>query len=241
LFKTTYSYVKAINNLSFTLKKKETLGIVGESGSGKTSLVLAILKLIESKGKINIDGEDLHLLKKKDMLGFRKKIQIIFQDPFSSLSPRMTIKEIILEGLNIHFHYLNTSEKLIRVKNILKEVGLDYEENLNKYPHEFSGGQRQRIAIARALILNPKLLILDEPTSALDVSIQNQIINLLNKLQEKYNLTYIFISHNMKVIRAVADKIIVLKDGVLVENNISREIFKNPKNKYTQNLIRSVI
>tara|TARA_B100000029_G_scaffold105732_1_gene96354 strand:+ start:1691 stop:3268 length:1578 start_codon:yes stop_codon:yes gene_type:complete len=241
LLRKTVDYVKAINNLSFTLKEKETLGIVGESGSGKTSLVLAIIRLINSEGKIIINGVNTLSLKRKEFLKLRKNIQIVFQDPFSSLSPRMTVEEIISEGLNIHFSKLTKNEKKNKVKEILLEVGLDYEENYNRYPHEFSGGQRQRIAIARALILNPKILILDEPTSALDISIQNQIIELLSSLQEKFSLSYIFISHDMKVIRSVSDKILVLRNGQVIESNNSNEIFNNPKNQYTKNLIQSVI
>ncbi len=241
LLKRTVNYVKAIQNLSFTLKKNETLGIVGESGSGKTSLVLAILKLINSDGKISIDGINTSKINNEKLINLRKNIQIVFQDPFSSLSPRMTVEEIVSEGLMIHFPGLTLIEKKNKVKQILNEVGLSYNENYNRYPHEFSGGQRQRIAIARALILNPKILILDEPTSALDVSIQNQIIELLNFLQEKYKLSYIFISHDMKVIRAVSDKILVLQNGHLIEIDEADKIFKNPKNKYTKNLIQSVI
>ena len=241
LLRRTVNYVKAIQNLSFNLKEKETLGIVGESGSGKTSLVLAILKLINSNGKIKINGKNIEEIKRSNITKFRKNIQIIFQDPYSSLSPRMTVEEIISEGLRIHFPNIPIIEKKNKVKVILHEVGLNYSENYNRYPHEFSGGQRQRIAIARALILNPKILILDEPTSALDVTIQNQIIELLNNLQEKYSLSFIFISHDMKVIRAVSDKILVLKNGELIETNKANQIFNNPKNEYTKNLIQSVI
>ena len=241
LLKKTIDYVKAINKISFTLNEGESVGVVGESGSGKTSLILAILRLIDSKGKIFVNNLDINLFKNSDILKLRKEIQIVFQDPFSSLSPRMNVEEIVSEGLDIHYPKLSKNEKKSMLIDILRKVGLDYFECSEKYPHEFSGGQRQRIAIARALILKPKILILDEPTSALDITIQNQIINLLNNLQEKLSLSYIFISHDMKVIQSVADKVIVLKDGKIVEENSNTKIFNNPKSDYTKNLIKSVI
>ena len=241
IFKKTVDYVKAIDKINFSLKKKETLGIVGESGSGKTSLVLAILKLISSSGTIEFDELDLNLLKKNKLKNIRKDIQIVFQDPFSSLSPRMNVQEILNEGIDVHFPKYSLEEKKQILKDILKETGMDYERDHNKYPHEFSGGQRQRIAIARALILKPKILILDEPTSALDITIQNQILDLLQNLQEKYSLSYIFISHDMNVIRSVSDKILVLKTGKLIEYNDAEVVFNNPKDEYTKNLISSVV
>jgi len=217
------------------------LGIVGESGSGKTSLVLAILKLITSSGKIEFNGIDLNSIKKNKLKKLRKNIQIVFQDPYSSLSPRMNVEEILSEGISVHFPEYSELENKQILQNILRETGMNYERDHNKYPHEFSGGQRQRIAIARALILNPKILILDEPTSALDITIQNQILDLLQNLQKKYSLSYIFISHDMNVIRAVSDKIIVLKTGKLIEFDNSNVIFNHPKNEYTKKLINSVI
>ena len=240
IFKKTVDYVKAIDAINFTLKKKETLGIVGESGSGKTSLVLAILKLITSSGTIEFDKMDLNLIKKNKLKNIRKNIQIVFQDPFSSLSPRMNVEKILNEGMDVHFPKYSELEKKQILKDILKETGMDYDRDHNKYPHEFSGGQRQRIAIARALILKPKILILDEPTSALDITIQNQILDLLQNLQEKYSLSYIFISHDMNVIRSVSDKIIVLNKGKLIEYDNAEIIFNNPIDEYTKNLIRSV-
>ncbi len=241
IFKKTVDYVKAIDSINFTLKKKETLGIVGESGSGKTSLVLAILKLISSSGKIEFDEKDLNIIGKNKLKDIRKNIQIVFQDPFSSLSPRMNIEEILNEGMDVHFQKYSKLEKTQILKDILKETGMDYKQDHNKYPHEFSGGQRQRIAIARALILKPKILILDEPTSALDVTIQNQILDLLQNLQEKYSLSYIFISHDINVIKSVSDKILVLKSGKLVEYDTVEKVFNNPKNQYTKKLITSII
>ena len=241
IFKKTVDYVKAIDSINFSLKKKETLGIVGESGSGKTSLVLAILKLISSSGTIEFNELNLNLLKKNKLKNIRKDIQIVFQDPFSSLSPRMNVQEILNEGIDVHFPQYSLEEKKQILKDILKETGMDYERDHNKYPHEFSRGQRQRIAIARALILKPKILILDEPTSALDITIQNQILDLLQSLQEKYSLSYIFISHDMNVIRSVSDKILVLKTGKLIEYNDTETVFNNPKDEYTKNLISSVV
>ena len=241
LLRKTVDYVKATKNISFTLNQGESVGILGESGSGKTSLILAILKLIESKGKIIIKNKDVNLFNNNEILKLRKEIQIVFQDPFSSLSPRMNVEDIISEGINIHFPKITKNEKREKIFDILKKVGLNYYECVEKYPHEFSGGQRQRIAIARALILEPSILILDEPTSALDVTIQSQIIELLNDLQENLSLSYIFISHDMIVIQSIADKIIVLKDGAVVEENNSAEIFNNPKSEYTNKLIRSVL
>ena len=241
IFKRTVDYVKAIDDINFNLFEKETLGIVGESGSGKTSLVLAILKLISSSGKINFKDIDLNQVKKNQLKNIRKDIQIVFQDPFSSLSPRMNVYEILSEGIDVHFPLFSEIEKKEMIKNILSETGMNFDRDHNKFPHEFSGGQRQRIAISRALILKPKVLILDEPTSALDITIQNQILNLLKNLQEKYSLSYIFISHDMNVIRSVSDNILVLKNGKLVEYDRADIIFNNPINKYTKDLISSVI
>ena len=241
ILRKTIDHVKAIDSLNLNLKTKQTLGIVGESGSGKTSLVQAILKLIASNGEIIFNNQKINNLKNKEMKKIRREMQIVFQDPFSSLSPRMTIKQIIAEGLEIHEK--NTLKKIKdeKIKNIIDEVGLNYDDIYRRFPHEFSGGQRQRIAIARALILKPKLLILDEPTSALDVSIQSQILDLLNDLQEKYNLAYIFISHDMKVIKAMSDYIMVLKNGKIIEEGEANSIFNSPKEIYTKELLQSVV
>ena len=230
-------FIKAVNKISFELFKGETLGIVGESGSGKTSVALAILKLINSEGSIFFKNQNIRKFKKIDNLGFRKHAQIIFQDPYGSLSPKMTIEEIIGEGLDVH-EKRNKQERFEMICDILVEVGLE-KNMVSRYPHEFSGGQRQRIAIARALILKPTLLILDEPTSALDVSVQLQVVELLKSLQKKYSLTYIFISHDMALIRSVSDKIIVMKDGVVIEQNITKKLFSSPRSLYTKNLINA--
>ena len=237
----TVDYVKAVDSINFKLGIKQTLGIVGESGSGKTSLVLAMLKLISSSGEIIFKQQNINNINNNHMKKLRKEMQIVFQDPFSSLSPRMTIEQIISEGLDIHEKKLSYDEKQNRIKKITEEVGLNYEDVYKRFPHEFSGGQRQRIAIARALVLKPKLLILDEPTSSLDVSIQNQILDLLNQLQDNYNLSFIFISHDMKVIKTMADYIIVLKDGKIVEEGNTNSIFNSPKESYTHRLIQSVV
>ncbi|PPR47638.1 MAG: Glutathione import ATP-binding protein GsiA [Alphaproteobacteria bacterium MarineAlpha5_Bin9] len=240
LFRRVVDYVKAVDNISFKLNEGETIGIVGESGSGKTSLIMALLKLINSQGEIIFRNKKIKNLNLSQIKELRKDMQVVFQDPFSSLSPRMTIKQIISEGLDVHFNNLNDREKNNKIKNVINEVGLEYKEVYNRYPHEFSGGQRQRISIARALILKPKLMILDEPTSALDVSIQNQILDLLNKLQLKYSLSYIFISHDIKVIQAVADTIIVIKNGKIVEKGVAKRILNHPKSNYTNELIRAI-
>ena len=237
----TIDHVKAVDSINFSLSTKQTIGIVGESGSGKTSLVLALLKLISSNGEIVFNQKNLNNLTNKDMKSLRKEMQIVFQDPFSSLSPRMNVEQIVSEGLDIHYKNSSEKEKQNKIREIIMEVGLEYEDVRRRFPHEFSGGQRQRIAIARALILKPKLLILDEPTSALDVSIQSQILDLLNNLQKKYNLSFIFISHDMKVIKAMADYIIVLKNGTIVEEGSANKIFDFPKEKYTQKLLQSII
>ena len=241
LLRRTVDHVKAIDSINFRLGKKQTLGIVGESGSGKTSLVLAILKLISSSGEIIFNQQNINNINNNNMKILRKQMQIVFQDPFSSLSPRMTIKQIVSEGLDIHEKNLSQDEKQNEIKKIIAEVGLNYEEIQMRFPHEFSGGQRQRISIARALVLKPKLLILDEPTSSLDVNIQNQILDLLNNLQEKYNLSFIFISHDMKVIKAMSDYIVVLKNGKIVEEGDANTLFNSPKEQYTHKLLQSVL
>lgn len=213
----------AVNDVSFDLKQGETLGIVGESGSGKTTLAFSLVGLVKYKGSVSLKNKD---------------IQIVFQDPYNSLNPRMKVGEIITEGLDIKYKGISNTEKQAKLLEILKNIGLD-ESVINKYPHEFSGGQRQRIALARALIIRPKVLVLDEPTSALDVTIQVQIIELLKKLQSEYNLAYIFISHDMHAVRSISQKIMVMKDGKVVEYGGADNIFKHPKQPYTKQLIKS--
>ena len=225
-------------HINFDLQKGETLGIVGESGSGKSSIAQALLKLIDSKGSFFFKKEKISDLNQNMFRPYRKNIQIIFQDPFASLSPRLTIQDIISEGLQVHREKMSSKEIFGLTERIVNDVGLD-SSMLSRYPHEFSGGQRQRVAIARALILNPELIILDEPTSSLDMTVQSQIVNLLLKLQEKHKLTYIFISHDLKIIKAISDKIMVMKDGEIVEFDSKKNLFQKPKSSYTKDLLKS--
>ena len=237
ILKRTVDHIKAVSDISIKIKKGFCLGIVGESGSGKSTLGLAILRLIKSKGEIIIDKVSIQSLKQKQIKKLRKNIQIVFQDPFGSLSPRMTIEQIVAEGLEVH-QKNNHENYNSQIERVLEEVGLN-PNMMYRYPHEFSGGQRQRIAIARALILKPSFLILDEPTSSLDRSVQTQILDLLKKLQKKYEMTYLFISHDLKVIKSICHEIIVMKDGIAVESGPTNEILKQPKNEYTRSLIES--
>ena len=218
----------------------ETVGLVGESGSGKTTIGLSILRLIKSQGKIVFMGQDFSKLNRIQLNSKRKDLQIVFQDPYGSLSPRMTIGQIIEEGLISQKIELSSSKRLDMTYEILKDVGLSIQ-HINRYPHEFSGGQRQRIAIARAIILRPKLLILDEPTSSLDSTVQLQILNLLINLQEKYNTAYLFISHDLRVIRYIADRVFVINSGNIIESDYTENIFNRPKNDYTKKLISSAL
>ncbi|MDA9329580.1 ABC transporter ATP-binding protein [Amylibacter sp.] len=231
--------VKAVNDASLSIAQGETLGIVGESGSGKTTLALAIMRLISSKGQITFMGNKLDGLTNKQLKPFRRDIQMVFQDPYGSLSPRFTIEQIISEGLDVH-NLDKGQNRRAMVENILIEVGLE-KDMIDRYPHEFSGGQRQRIAIARAMILKPKLLILDEPTSALDMTVQVQIVKLLRDLQIKYGLAYLFISHDLRVIRALSHKVIVMYNGNIVETGTNKEIFESPKSNYTKELISAAL
>jgi microcin C transport system ATP-binding protein len=235
----TVGHIKAVNNASFSIQAGETLGIVGESGSGKTTLALAVMRLISSNGPILFLGKNIDGLKSKELQPLRRDMQMVFQDPFGSLSPRMTVEQIVSEGLTVHG--LKPGQNIRElVSDILVEVGL--EANMaDRYPHEFSGGQRQRIAIARAMILKPKLVILDEPTSALDMTVQVQIVDLLRDLQKKYGLAYIFISHDLKVVRAVSHRAIVMRQGDVVESGTGEQIFNAPTTDYTRALIAAAI
>ncbi|MBO6677870.1 ABC transporter ATP-binding protein [Parvibaculum sp.] len=232
----TVGHVKAVDGISLKLRQGRTLGVVGESGSGKTTLGLAMMRLLSSEGDIRFDGRKIQDLQSKEMRPLRRDMQIVFQDPFGSLSPRMSISQIVGEGLQIQQPELSAEERRHRVSEALKEVGLDPEMQ-DRYPHEFSGGQRQRIAIARAMALKPRFVMLDEPTSALDMSVQAQIVDLLRELQRRYSLAYLFISHDLKVVRALADDIIVMKNGKVVEAGTAEEIFDRPRTDYTKALM----
>jgi microcin C transport system ATP-binding protein len=236
----TVDHIKAVDGVSFKLRAGQTLGIVGESGSGKTTLGLAMLRLISSEGQIVYAGQRIDGLKSREMRPLRREMQIVFQDPFGSLSPRLSVGQIIEEGLLIQNPDMSRDERRARVSAALDEVGLKPEWQ-DRYPHEFSGGQRQRISIARAMILEPRFLMLDEPTSALDVSVQAQIVDLLSGLQKKRGLAYLFISHDLKVMRALASYVIVMRNGVVVEEGPTREIFEHPKSDYTKALIAAAL
>ena len=235
LMRRVVGHIKAVDGITVELRKGETLGVVGESGSGKTTLGLAILRLISSKGPVVFMGHEIQELRFKDMRPYRRDMQIVFQDPYGSLSPRMSISDIVEEGLRVHQPQLGRAERQERVITSLTEVGLDPDTG-HRYPHEFSGGQRQRIALARALVLEPTFIVLDEPTSALDMLIQAQMVDLLRDLQKKRDLTYMFISHDLRVVAAMASRLLVLRHGKMVEEGAAAELFKNPKSDYTRAL-----
>ena len=239
-FRKTTGHIKAVDGLDLILRSGQTLGIVGESGSGKTTTGLAIMRLISSQGEISFKNQRIDQFKSKDMRPLRKDMQVVFQDPFGSLSPRLSVLQIVEEGLIIQQPNLNAANRRERVAQALTEVGLD-PNNMDRYPHEFSGGQRQRIAIARALALEPKFIMLDEPTSALDMSVQAQVVDLLRALQEKHNLSYLFISHDLKVVRALANDVIVMRDGIVVERGPTTDIFNNPQQPYTKALLAAAL
>jgi microcin C transport system ATP-binding protein len=239
-FGKTTEWVKAVDDISITAKQGHTVGIVGESGSGKTTLGLGLLRLINAQGKITFDGKDISRYNRNEMKPLREDMQIVFQDPFGSLSPRMSVGQIIGEGLLVHRRNLSPAQREELVIEALKSVHMD-PETRHRYPHEFSGGQRQRVAIARAMVLQPKFVVLDEPTSALDVSVQAQIVDLLRELQQKHNLAYIFISHDLRVVRAMAHDLIVMKNGVVVESGPANDIFANPRQEYTRKLLDAAL
>jgi microcin C transport system ATP-binding protein len=234
----TVDHIKAIDGVTVALREGHTVGVVGESGSGKTTLGLALLRLIDSKGPITFDGIRIGGFDAARMRPLRRQMQIVFQDPYGSLSPRLSVAEIVAEGLKVHKLASNESEEERLIIEALNEVGVDPEAR-NRYPHEFSGGQRQRIAIARAMILKPRLVVLDEPTSALDMSVQAQIVDLLRQLQQKHRLAYLFISHDLRVVRALADEVVVLKDGKVVEQGPASDIFDRPQQPYTKALMEA--
>ncbi len=238
--KRTVGHVKAVDDIKLKVRRGQTLGIVGESGSGKTTLGLALLRLIASQGAIQFDGTSIERSSWSQMRPLRRRMQIVFQDPYGSLSPRMSVREIVEEGLQVHNIGKDREKRRELVAQILDEVGLD-ADMLDRYPHEFSGGQRQRISIARAMVLKPEFVVLDEPTSALDRSVQAQIVDLLRSLQAKYGLAYLFISHDLRVVRAMAHDVIVMQDGKVVEQGPTSEIFDAPREPYTQALMKAAI
>jgi peptide/nickel transport system ATP-binding protein/oligopeptide transport system ATP-binding protein len=236
----TVDVVKAVDGISFDIPRGKTVGLVGESGSGKTTTGRAIARLVPlTAGSVRYEERDLPTLSRRDFFAYRKKIQVIFQDPFGSLNPRMTIYSIIAEPLDIHFKEWSKSQKQARVADLLEKVGLS-AEFMQRYPHQFSGGQRQRIGIARALAVEPEFIVCDEPVSALDVSVQAQIINLLQDLQDELGLTYLFIAHDLAVVEHISDQVLVMTEGKIVEQASAAEIYSNPQHPYTVKLLEAV-
>ncbi|WP_417823423.1 ABC transporter ATP-binding protein, partial [Thalassospira lucentensis] len=234
------SYLDAVDHISLTLKQGETLGIVGESGSGKTTLAMAILRLLKSNGEIRFGGKDVRKFSGADLRTLRRDMQVVFQDPFGSLSPRMSISQIVGEGLEIHEPDLTPAERQKRISEALSEVDLP-QNAMDRYPHEFSGGQRQRISIARALVLKPRFMVLDEPTSALDMSVQAQIVELLRDLQARHKMAYLFISHDLRVVRALSHRVMVMQGGKLVESGAAADVFDHPQQPYTKALLAAAL
>ena len=240
ILRRTVGHIRAVDGIDLSIRKGETLGVVGESGSGKSSLGYALLRLIPSTGRIVLIGQEVQSSSWRALRPLRRHMQIVFQDPYGSLSPRMSVGQIVEEGLAVHFPKMSRTERAGRVAAALVEVGLD-PEAAARYPHEFSGGQRQRIAIARALVLEPDFLVLDEPTSALDVSIQSQVIDLLREVQARRQLTCLFISHDLRVVRALAHRLVVMRDGKVVEQGLATDIFAAPREQYTRDLLAAAL
>jgi len=232
----TVDHIKAVDGVTLTVREGHTVGVVGESGSGKTTLGLALLRLAGSRGTIRFKGQDIQGMRSSKLRPLRREMQIVFQDPYGSLSPRMTVKEIIEEGLLVHQLGNTPREREAQIIITLQEVGID-PDSRNRYPHEFSGGQRQRIAIARAMVLKPRFVVLDEPTSSLDMSVQAQIVDLLRDLQRRHCLAYLFISHDLKVVQALSDEVVVMHDGQVVEHGTTQQVFQRPQQTYTRALI----
>jgi microcin C transport system ATP-binding protein len=232
----TIGHVKAVDGIDVSVREGQTVGVVGESGSGKTTLGLALLRLQQSDGRIEFCGREIQSLRAKPLRPLRREMQIVFQDPFGSLSPRLSVSQIVGEGIEVHHLADSPAERERLIVDALKEVGID-PSSRNRYPHEFSGGQRQRIAIARAMVLKPRFVVLDEPTSALDMSVQAQIVDLLRDLQQRHRLAYLFISHDLSVVRALSDEVIVMRDGQLVERGSAKQIFGHPREDYTRALL----
>jgi microcin C transport system ATP-binding protein len=241
LFGRATQFVKAVDGVDITCRAGQTVGVVGESGSGKTTLGLAVLRLLPAgSGKISFKGADISAYGRGEMRPLRRQMQVVFQDPYGSLSPRMSIGQIVGEGLLVHRRDLSRAQREELVVQALRDVHLD-PDSRNRYPHEFSGGQRQRVSIARAMVLQPEFVVLDEPTSALDLSVQAQIVDLLRELQEKHTLSYMFISHDLRVVRAMAHQVLVMKDGRVVESGAVRDVFDNPQQQYTRDLMEAAI
>jgi microcin C transport system ATP-binding protein len=240
LLKRTVGHIKAVDGVDVTVRRGQTVGVVGESGSGKTTLGLALLRLLKSEGAIHFRDQDIQGWSSGKLRPLRRDMQIVFQDPFSSLSPRMSVGQIIGEGLTLHKLGGDREGRRQLVSKVLEEVGLD-PDSQNRFPHEFSGGQRQRISIARAMVLEPSFVVLDEPTSALDMSVQAQIVDLLRDLQARHGLAYLFISHDLRVVRALSDEVIVMRDGQVVEQGAAAEVFDEPKHPYTRALMAAAL
>lgn len=240
LFSRTTDYIRAVDDVNFTIEKGSCVGLVGESGSGKSTIGKAIIRLVDAtSGSISYEGKTISRLSNQAFLPYRKKIQMIFQDPYNSLNPKMTVEAIVGEALDIHYPSLSKSKRLARISELLEQVGLNPDQ-IRRYPHEFSGGQRQRIGIARALAVQPEFLVCDEPVSALDVSVQAQIVNLLADLRETFNLTYLFISHDLAVVEHFCDYVLVMHHGKIVEHGDAETIYKSPKQAYTRKLLDAV-